>query len=184
MTDFISLQCPNCAAKLDIYGDMERFACGYCKTEVIVQRRGGTVGLKIITDAIERVQEGTDRTAWELELARLTHESDELSAVLAQLGPAEEQPARTTGCGCALVVWIILGLFFIWAFSMSLSWRLFAVAASLTLIGAIVIGRMRHDIERAQPEKESKRLEERERVVDQLRLVDQRIATLKHWLKG
>ena len=43
---FINLNCTNCGAKpLDVHDDddMERFACGYCGTEIIVQRRGGTV---------------------------------------------------------------------------------------------------------------------------------------------
>ena len=39
---FIKLS-SNCGAKLDVYDDMERFACGYCGTEIFVERRGGTV---------------------------------------------------------------------------------------------------------------------------------------------
>src|SRR5271168_5637557 len=39
---FINLNCVNCGGKLDVYDDMERFTCGYCRTEIVVQRRGGT----------------------------------------------------------------------------------------------------------------------------------------------
>jgi predicted RNA-binding Zn-ribbon protein involved in translation (DUF1610 family) len=63
---FINLNCAHCGAKLDVYDDMERFACGYCGTEMIVQRRGGTVALKAVTEAIQKVQIGTDKTAAEL----------------------------------------------------------------------------------------------------------------------
>ena len=74
---FINLNCTNCGAKpLDVHDDddMERFACGYCGTEIIVQRRGGTVALKALTAAIIKVQTGTDKTAAELALARYEKE--------------------------------------------------------------------------------------------------------------
>jgi len=71
---FVNLNCANCGAKLDVYDDMERFACGYCGTELIVQRRGGTVALKAVAEAIKRVQIGTDKTAAELAIARYEKE--------------------------------------------------------------------------------------------------------------
>lgn len=71
---FINLNCANCAAKLDVYDDMERFACGHCGTDWIAQRRGGTVALKAVTEAIQKVQIGTDKTAAELALLRLGRE--------------------------------------------------------------------------------------------------------------
>ncbi len=65
MTDhFLALSCPGCSSKLDIYDDMERFACGYCGKEMIVQRRGGTVRLSGIVD----------KMAAELALVRLEKE--------------------------------------------------------------------------------------------------------------
>ncbi len=73
MTDhFIKLNCENCGAGLDVYDDMERFACGYCGTEMAVQRRGGTVVLKSMTQA-------ADKTSAELALARLKEEAENLS---------------------------------------------------------------------------------------------------------
>lgn len=68
---FISLTCQSCGAKLDVYDDMTRFACSYCGAEMVVQRRGGTVALKAIEAAIQKVQVGTDKTAAELALVRL-----------------------------------------------------------------------------------------------------------------
>src|SRR5260370_28677325 len=61
---FINLNCTNCGAKpLDVHDDddMERFACGYCGTEIIVQRRGGTVAPKALTAALIQVQTGPDQ---------------------------------------------------------------------------------------------------------------------------
>jgi hypothetical protein len=72
--DFIPLRCPQCGAALQVYGDMERFACSYCHTETVVQRRGGTVMLRAVVDVIAKVQSGTDRTAAELALPRLEAE--------------------------------------------------------------------------------------------------------------
>jgi DNA-directed RNA polymerase subunit RPC12/RpoP len=70
----LTLKCPNCSASLEIFPDMDSFACGYCGSQQMVQRRGGTILLKLVTDAIEKVQHGTDRTASELAIQRLTKE--------------------------------------------------------------------------------------------------------------
>jgi ribosomal protein S27AE len=70
----VPLKCPSCGAKLEVSEDMDRFACGYCGTELVTQRRGGTVALKSLTDAIVKVQIGTDKTAAELALRRLQDE--------------------------------------------------------------------------------------------------------------
>lgn len=79
---FVNLNCPNCGGRLEIYGDMDRFACGYCGSEMLVSRRGGTVALKAVTEAIKQVQVGTDKTAAELAIIRLERECDELSEQL------------------------------------------------------------------------------------------------------
>src|SRR5258708_3125766 len=75
---FIPLKCENCGAKLEVYDDMTRFTCGFCRSEMLVQRRGGTVALKGVEESIQRVQIGTDRTAAELALVRLQKELDQL----------------------------------------------------------------------------------------------------------
>jgi ribosomal protein S27AE len=46
---FISLNCPSCGDSLEVYDDMERFTCGYCGAEIAVQRRGGTLLLKVVS---------------------------------------------------------------------------------------------------------------------------------------
>ena len=67
----ITLKCPSCGANLAITPEMDTFACGYCGVQQMVQRSGGTVSLKLIEEAIARVQLGTDRTAAELAIRRL-----------------------------------------------------------------------------------------------------------------
>jgi hypothetical protein len=64
----IKLSCISCGAKLNVYDDMERFFCGYCGTGMSVQRRGGAVILKTLTEAIQKVQVGTTRRlrSWRL----------------------------------------------------------------------------------------------------------------------
>jgi len=80
----IRLRCPNCGANLQIFDDMSRFACAYCGSEQIVERRGGTVSLKLIAEAISKVQRGTDKTAAELALTRLERELEQLLKVRQQ----------------------------------------------------------------------------------------------------
>jgi len=70
----VSLNCTNCGGVLEIHGDMDRFACGYCGSAQIVERRGGTVALRLMVDAVARVQVGTDKTAAELAIVRLERE--------------------------------------------------------------------------------------------------------------
>ena len=95
---FISLNCANCGAKLDVYDDMDRFSCGYCSTEMVVQRRGGTVALKAVAEAIKKVQIGTDKTAAELALVRLRQDRAEIVAKFSAIKPAVAMP-----WGCSVV---------------------------------------------------------------------------------
>ena len=74
MSDFITLSCPSCGAKLEITQDIDRFACSNCGREHIVQRSGGIVSLSPVVDAINQVKSGVDKTAAELALTRLPRE--------------------------------------------------------------------------------------------------------------
>src|ERR1051325_912815 len=105
---FINLNCANCGAKLNVYDDMQRFACGYCGTEMVVQRRGGTVALKAVTEAIQKVQIGTDKTAAELALVRLRQDRGEIVTQFSAVKPASALP---WGCSFTLtLVFFGLGL--------------------------------------------------------------------------
>src|SRR5690242_9904664 len=96
--NFVPLNCRNCGAKLDVFDDMDRFACGFCGTEMFVERRGGTVALKRVEAGIARVQAGTDRTAAELALVRLRQDLQRLIAAEAALNrPLEPPVLEVTG---------------------------------------------------------------------------------------
>lgn len=98
---FVRLQCPGCGAKLEVYPDMERFACGYCGGEILAQRRGGTVALKAVVAAIRQVQKGTDRTAAELALVRLEKELAALRAKGAAISQEVEADLVMSSARCA-----------------------------------------------------------------------------------
>lgn len=78
MVDFVTLACPTCGGKLEITEDVERFACGYCGYEHLVQRRGGIVTLRAVSEELAQIRSGTDRTASELAIQRLQKEIREL----------------------------------------------------------------------------------------------------------
>lgn len=77
--NMINLTCPNCSGALKITSDMDRFACGYCGTEQIVKREGGTVALELVKK-IDQLQTSVDRSNAELAIQRLTREIKELEA--------------------------------------------------------------------------------------------------------
>ncbi len=56
MADFVSLTCPSCNGKLQIGKDLDRFACGYCGLEFIVNRDCGIVSLYPIVEGLKRVE--------------------------------------------------------------------------------------------------------------------------------
>lgn len=105
----LTLKCPSCGAALDITLDMERFACGYCGTEQVVQRQGGTVALTLVTEAISRVQVGTDRTAAELALRRI---NDEMAALDAEVQQIRLVGGNQIGPGTSIALGFVLLLAF------------------------------------------------------------------------
>lgn len=101
---FIQLTCASCGGKLDVYDDMERLACGYCGTGMIIRRRGGTVSLTAVTEAIRQVQVGTDKTAAELALARHENEIKELFAQRRALQKSQREAVLGLGFGALTVL--------------------------------------------------------------------------------
>jgi hypothetical protein len=119
LVEFVSLTCPNCGGKLEIYNDMDRFACSFCGGEMLVQRRGGAVSLKTVENAIRRVQVGTDKTAAELALPRLQaeiHRWTQVEAALRNEPLAIPPPIRAVNrplfLGVAIIViasvWVLI----------------------------------------------------------------------------
>jgi hypothetical protein len=70
----LTLKCQNCGANLQIKPDTTQSACSYCGASQIVDRDGGIVSLRLVSDALQKVQVGTDRTAAELAIKRLNDE--------------------------------------------------------------------------------------------------------------
>jgi hypothetical protein len=123
---FVRLNCQSCGGKLEVYRDMEQFACGYCGTEMIVQRRGGTVALKAVTEAIKQVQIGTDKTAAELALARLESEMKDLKITEAAL---REQSGGT--------LWMIFGAIFA-SLGIAAAFEIVVLGVILILLGCVL----------------------------------------------
>lgn len=130
-TRIIKLQCVSCGGKLEISPDMERFACGYCGTEQIVERRGGTVALKGVAQAIARVQVGTDKTAAELALNRLERELESLNKKRARLRDQADSEKKSN---TKLMFWIFVGSFIIGAASMPHSSHSDSLPAGMILV--------------------------------------------------
>ena len=91
-SSMLKLECVNCGAPIDIGPELSVFACGFCGTKQRVERKGGTVSLLKVEEAIRAVQRGTDRTAAELAIPRLSKELAELDAEMkAALTAAEKR---------------------------------------------------------------------------------------------
>ena len=74
MLRVVNLGCTNCGAKLAVGQDIDRFTCGYCGAALVVERSGGTVSLKLVEETLISIRTGTDKTAAELAIRRLTIE--------------------------------------------------------------------------------------------------------------
>ena len=91
---------------MEITTEMTSFACGYCGASQIVERQGGTISLRLIEDAIGKVQVGTDKTAAELAIKRLGAELIAVEETYNQTLDAKRKQLDTNGQVFA-VVWII-----------------------------------------------------------------------------
>jgi ribosomal protein S27E len=72
---FIKLTCGNCGGELEIYDDMDQFACGHCGAGIAVQRRGGTVVLNSVPQAINKTPASTGQALKE-EASNLSKQYD------------------------------------------------------------------------------------------------------------
>ena len=52
-TRFVPLTCQNCGAVLAVYDHINRFVCGYCGVEFLVERREGSVSIRAVEQAIK-----------------------------------------------------------------------------------------------------------------------------------
>ena len=96
MSDFISLTCPSCGAKLQVENGMDQVACAHCGTEHLVKRGGGTISIAPIVEQLQSVNKGVDKTASELAIKRLR---DEISEIKARMPTEEEGCLSKVGLG-------------------------------------------------------------------------------------
>jgi ribosomal protein S27AE len=80
MAKFVTLSCPTCGGKLEITEDIDRFACGHCGNEHIVKRLGAIVSIEPVVAELRKIGYGTDRTASELAINRLSKEISSIKA--------------------------------------------------------------------------------------------------------
>ena len=99
MPNVISLTCPSCGGKLQITNDIERFSCGYCGNEQIVQRSGGVITLAPVVEGLKEVKKGVDKTASELAIVRLKEEINSLS---------QQRINASRGTNSCIVVFIVV----------------------------------------------------------------------------
>lgn len=134
--EFVALTCPNCGAKLDLYPDIDRFACLYCGAEMMVLKRGGTIALHAIGKALQQVAVNTDKAAAELALLRLERESNELARRIAAIRRSRNWEAGN-GAGCAILA-LFVGSVFVAASITGGWWVLLfaAIAAAGVVTGA------------------------------------------------
>lgn len=83
--NFVTLTCPNCGGKLQITEDIDKFACTHCGNEHVVIRREGIVSIAPLTDELQKIKRGTDKTAAELAIVRLKYELQEVELKVNQL---------------------------------------------------------------------------------------------------
>lgn len=141
----IALRCTNCGASLSISAEMNQFACGYCGTGLTVERQGGTISLRIIEQAIGRVQISTDKTAAELALKRLDQELQQV--VYQQILIIQERDKRASQVLTATIVAIAFVIFIASLIGSSLESATLAVIFAIAGIGFILYGAYKLDNE-------------------------------------
>lgn len=105
MDHFVTLNCPACGGELDVYDDINRFACVSCGTKMIVQRRGGTVSLAAAKEVLRLEIAATNGTAGKLAGVRRMDEKNKLAKLRSRL--SEGRISRTKwgfGIGGALLL--------------------------------------------------------------------------------
>jgi hypothetical protein len=140
-TRLVALRCLGCGASLQLKSDLNTFACEHCGTTHVVERSGGAIALKLLHEAVGRVERNTDRAAAELALPRLYKE---LEAVEAERQRRLAEPVQLSGRMPRLMVVASLSLLAmllcIWMNFTTLGITFFAVMVGST--GLFMLGQM------------------------------------------
>lgn len=134
MLNILSLKCQNCNGVLEISPEMTSFACGYCGVSQIVERKGGTVSLKLVTDAISKVQIGTDKTAAELAIQRLKGEMQIVNTEFLRRDSLKGEELRSTLIAY-FITFVIISIFFLYQTFISNYGILFFIAWIIVAVG-------------------------------------------------
>jgi ribosomal protein S27E len=137
---FIKLSCANCGRELEVYDDVEQFACGNCGAAMQVQRRGGTIVLRVLSGAGEAVQIGGQPTAAELSLGRLRDEAGNLAKRREDM-QNERIARRKWGYGTGVAL-LLIGFF------VERSGSSFVIGLSLLMAGVLAISYIRRSDKR------------------------------------
>jgi Ca2+/Na+ antiporter len=107
MPKIFSLTCPSCGGKLQITSDIDRFSCGHCGNELIVQRSGGVITIAPVVEGLREVKASVDRTASELAIPRLERE---IALLTNELDSSEEQAKKERRSNLFFLIILFFGL--------------------------------------------------------------------------
>ena len=74
----VKLNCLNCGATLKIAPSLFEFACRYCGASQIVERGGGTIALKMLSDRIDRIEDSVEKNSAEIRFQKKIKELQNL----------------------------------------------------------------------------------------------------------
>lgn len=81
-SDFLTLTCPTCGAKLKLGANVNLLVCANCGNEHMVHRDGAAIYLGPIAQDVQQIRVGVDKTAAELAVIRLKKEIAEMDPVI------------------------------------------------------------------------------------------------------
>ena len=139
MVDIFSLTCPSCGGKLQLTPDIERFACGYCGSELLVRKSGGIVTLAPVVAELKGVKQGVDRTASELAIVRLQKEIKQLESQIGEIDPAFlYEPEKFSHSNSFWIGIFLFAVVILASFNMDDGFSVFLCFGSLITSGMIV----------------------------------------------
>jgi hypothetical protein len=116
MASIKPLKCPTCGGTLYITGDIDRFVCGFCKNEHIVERSGGVITIKAVKE-LERFGVVHEKLAAERaiqysteKISSLQSEQTQLQSQIQQLRDAQNVAAGIQSIKSQKLYSMVIGL--------------------------------------------------------------------------
>jgi len=134
--ELLRMGCPSCGANLEIGRSLNRFACGHCGNEFLVNRGGGVIALEPVVEHLIQVKQGVDRTAAELAITRLKGELNSIDQQYRNIQSRCVSPLPWKG----MLIAVFVALFFL-TFGLEIIQKSGAIDSGFLYLGvAIVIG--------------------------------------------